>query len=390
MATVITGVVSDNTIVANQRIIDMSERISLLEPDVAPLTTFLMKLRSKDAHSQKVEWLSDELMPRLTGLAASAASADSTMGVTAGTGQYWRVGDTMRIATTGENVAVTAVSTDTLGVTRAIGSVAAATAASGVDVVLVGNASAEGATIGTLKQTKLVANYNYTQIQRNPYGTTETLANSDLYGGPDMKRERMKKMIEHKASIEHTLFWGRRQLTTSGAQPIAWAGGLSDFITTNITTAASNALTLSAFETFLRSAYRYGSHNKVLFCSPLIASGISNFAASRMAPPQATVSAWGTKLNRYVSGAYGDGLDVVVMREWQDYQAGSNQFGGWAFLIDMDDLRFRPLQNRNTKVLRDRQAPDEDSQKEEVLTEWTLEIGNEKNHAVLKGVTAFS
>lgn len=390
MATVLTGVVSDNTIQSSQRVIDMSEKISLLEPDAAPLTSFLMKLSSKDAFSQKVEWLQDELVPRLTALAASAATADATITVTTGTGQYFRANDVLRIATTGENVAVTAVSTDTLGVTRAIGSVAAATAASGVDVVLVGNASQEGATIGTLKQTKLTATYNYTQIQRNPYGATNTLANSELYGGPDMQRERKKKAIEHKASIEHTLFWGRRQLTTSGTQPQGFCGGLSDYISTNITTAASGALTQTAFETFLRSGQRYGSTKKVFFCSPLIGSGLSSFALGKLAPPTPRINEWGVKVTSYQSGAFGDDLDVVVVREWQDFQTGSTQFGGWGYLVDMNDVRIRPLRNRNTKLLQNRQAPDEDSVKEEFLTEFSFEIGNEKNHAILKGVTAYS
>src|SRR6478609_4446278 len=117
MPTVLSGVVSDFTILSNQRVIDMSEKISLLEPDAAPLTNFLRKLNKKDAFSQKVEWLADELIPRLTTLAASAATADTTISLAAGTGQYFRANDVLRIATTGENVAITAMSTDTAGVT---------------------------------------------------------------------------------------------------------------------------------------------------------------------------------------------------------------------------------------------------------------------------------
>ena len=394
MATALTGVVSDNTILSNQRVIDMSEKISQLESDVAPLTRFLNKVGTKSCFSQKVEWLADELLPRLTGLAASAASADTTLTLTAGTGQFFRAGDIFRIATTGENVAVTAMSTDTAGVTRGIGSVAAATAASsGVDVILVGNASQEGATIGTLKQTKLTANYNYTQIQRQPYGATNTLAASKLYGGPDIKRERKKKLEEHLIAQEHTMFWGRRNLITSGTQPQGFAGGVSDYITTNVTSAGSNALTQTGFETFLRTAFRYGSTNKVLCASPLIMSGLSSFPLGRLAPPSPDVNKWGTSVRQYMSGA-GDTIDIVLMREWQDYSTAGGQYGGWAFLLDMDDIRMRTLgegdESRSTKLLKNRQAPDEDSTKEEYLTEFTLEIGNEKNHAVMKAVTAYS
>ena len=124
------------------------------------------------AYSQKVEWLSDELVPRLTTLAASATSAATSLSVATGTGAYFRAGDVVKVATTGENCYITAVSssTDTIYVTRALGGVTAISAASGVDVVKVGNAAAEGATLGTLIQTKKVANYNYAQIQRDPWG----------------------------------------------------------------------------------------------------------------------------------------------------------------------------------------------------------------------------
>lgn len=389
MATMLTGVVSDNTILANQRVIDMSEKISLLEPDAAPLTTFLQKLNKKDCFSSKVEWLSDELKPRLTALAATAASADTTIGLTAGTGQYFRAGDVLRIATTGENVAVTAMATDTAGVVRAIGSVAAATAASGVDVVLVGNASQQGATIGTLKQTKLTANYNYTQIQRNPFGSTNTEAVSENYGGPELKRERGKKLLEHKVEMEHTAWFGRRHLITSGTQPQGFCGGFSDYVTTNITSAGSNALTQTGFETFLRTGFRYGSRNKVLFCSPLIMSGLSSFPQGRLAPPSPDVNKWGVHVRKYESGA-GDQVDIINLREFQDYQTALTQFGGWAFLVDMNDVRMRPLRTRDTRYMENLQAPDEDSEKHEFRTEWSIEIGNEKNHAILKAVTAYS
>jgi hypothetical protein len=393
MATIATGVVSDNTITANQRVIDMSDYINLLEDDAAPFTRFLNRVNKQTCFSQKKEWLSDELIPRLTALAATAASADTTIGLTAGTGQYFRVGDVLRIATTGENVAVTAMATDTAGVTRSVGGVNAATAASGVDVVYVGNAALEGATIGTLKQTKLTANFNYTQIQRHPFGATNTLAASQLYGGPDMKRERKKKLLEHLIAWEHTFFWGQRDLFTGGTQPQGFAGGLTDFIVTNITSAGSNALTQTAFETFLRTGFRFGSRNKVLFCSPLIMSGLSSFPMGKLAPPNPDISKWGVHVQQYQSGA-GDVVDVVNMREWVDYSTNLTQFGGWAFLVDMTDVYMCTLEgngiSRDTKLYENRQAPDEDSVKSEYLTEATLLVGNEKNHAILKAVTAYS
>ena len=67
----------------------------------------------------------------------------------------------LRVGTTGEALEVDTVSGDGFVVTRSIGTVAAATAAGSANLVIIGNASAQGATLGTRKQTKRVAQFNY-------------------------------------------------------------------------------------------------------------------------------------------------------------------------------------------------------------------------------------
>ena len=385
MPTILTGVVDDADILSNQRVVDMSPTIAQLEPDEAPLTTMLQKVGSRAAYSQKVEWLSDELVPRLTTLAASATSADTAITVATGTGTYFRPGDVVKIATTGENCSVSAVSANTIYVTRAIGGVTALSAASGGDLVKVGNAAAEGATLGTLIQTKKVANYNYAQIQRDPWGFTNTLVASKLYGGPEPANEAKKKLIEHKRQLENTMFFGVRDLNTSGSAPIGYCGGLFQYVTSNITTSVGT-LTESVFEAFLRKAFRYGSQNKVFFCSPLVLSALSSFAQSKLAPPSPSITEYGVSLSTYQS-AQGAKVQIAVKRDWYDFQSTSGQYGGIGVMVDMDDVTMRPL--RNTVLKPDRQANDEDSVKQEYLTEWSMEIGNEKKHAIISGITGY-
>ena len=52
-----TGLVDDSDILANERVIDMSDIVGQLETDMTQFTTALMKVRSKPATSSKVEWL---------------------------------------------------------------------------------------------------------------------------------------------------------------------------------------------------------------------------------------------------------------------------------------------------------------------------------------------
>jgi len=386
MPTILTGVVDDADILSNQRVVDMSPTIAQLEPDEAPLTTMLQKVGKRAAFSQKVEWLSDELVPRLTTLSASAASDLTAIAVATGTGTYFRPGDVVRIATTGENCSVSAVSANTVYVTRALGGVTALSAASGVDLIKVGNAAAEGATLGTLIQTKKVANYNYAQIQRDPWGFTNTLIASKLYGGPEPANEAKKKLIEHKRQLENSLFWGKRDLTTpASGTPTGYVGGLFDYISSNITSVGGN-LTESVMETFLRTAFRYGSQNKVMFVSPLVASAMSSFAQGKLALASVDTNKYGVSLGQYQS-ASGAVIQIMIKRDWLDFQASGNQYGGIGVVVDMDDVKMRPL--RDTVLKPDRQANDEDSVKQEYLTEWSFEIGQEKKHAIIRGITGY-
>jgi hypothetical protein len=387
----LTGVVSDLTIAQAQRVVDMNPVIQQLQDDVNPLVQLLQKTASKPAKSQLVQWLEDDLVPILDTLTVSAATAASgTSTLTFATNPF-RVRDILRLSSNGENVAVTGITGLSAGVVRAL-SIAGVSAAVGSDVIKVGNAALEGATLGTLIQTKKIGQSNNCQIQRDPFGFTNTALASDMWGGPLDNNEKAKKFIEHRRQLEQTAFFGLRAFDATGTQPVAYAGGLFDFIATNKTSSVAT-LGQTTFETFLRSAFRYGSRNKVLFASPLIRSALSSFPLGKLAPPSnEAVKSWGTSVVSYLSGAGYGTVNVVEKRDWQDYQAASannlSSPSGMAFLVDMDNVKWRPL--RDTRYIQNRQAPDEDSTKNEYLTEGCLEVDLEKSHALLLGVTAYS
>lgn len=391
--TMLTGVVDDNTILSNQRVIDMDADIAQLEPDEAPLVTFLMKLNKRPAYSQKVEWLEDELHPRYTTASASFTNVAVTVNVAAGTGAYFKINDVIRDELTGENMLVTAVATDALTVTRGIGSVPGTASSGAADgIIRLSNASAEGALLPVLKQTKKTAQFNYCQIIRTPFGMTETLIHSKLYGQPDvMAYEANKKLTEHKREIENTLWMGRRNLDVSGAAPRAFMGGVTDFLTTN--TATGGAMTQKVFEQFLigtasagPKVARYGGPRKVGFASPLVMGALSSYAASRLAPPSVDQSKWGVSLDVYRS-ANGFNVGLVEKRDWADFATASPALGGSLFVLDMENVVLRPLQGRDTQLKPKRQANDEDSQKQEYLTETSFMLKQERTHAWLRGVT---
>lgn len=384
--TVATGLVDTETVLSDERVIDMDDEIKMLDPDTSQFTTMLQTLGSSPAVREKINWLEDQLFPRLSALAASATSAATTLVVTTGQGAYFRAKDIVRIAASGEAVTVTSISTDTLTVVRALGGVAAATAQSGTDLLIVGNAAAQGATLGTRHITKKVLGYNYTQILRTPFGFTNTEANIETYGGPAPMFEETKKLVEHKRAMEQTLFFGARSFSSAAPNSIGTCGGAVEYISTNISNPAGS-LTHALLDQYLQAGLAHGSKNKVLFCAPLVARAISGFLKTAWQPPQVGDRKFGAFVDGYISGAYGWSVPIVVKRSWNDFSTANTQYGGWAFLIDMDLVKLRPLRNRNTKLLRNRQANDADESTHEYLTEFSLEFAIEASHQIIRGVT---
>jgi len=134
----------------------------MLDPDVSQFHTMLLKLPQEKAKSFKVEWLEDRLVPRTTGLAATAASDLTNFTVTTSTGTYFKAGDIVRIVSTGEAVRVTGVAASSITVVRAVGAVSAASAASSADggLVIVGGSNEQGGTLPTALITQRTAAYN--------------------------------------------------------------------------------------------------------------------------------------------------------------------------------------------------------------------------------------
>lgn len=224
---------------------------------------------------------------------------------------------------------------------------------------------------------------NYTQIQRDPYGFTNTLIATDLYTGGEPDYERKKKLVEHKRAIEYLLFWGARYLDTTGADPVGYVGGIVEFIATNIHNVAGS-LTKSSMDTYFQQDLQHGSENKVLFAAPQVATELSGFLRDNWVRVDAKARLWGSKVDALISGSYGFQIPVIVKRDWNDFSTTNTQYGGWAFLVDLDYVKLRPL--RETRLLRNRQNNDVDGYDEEYLSEFALEFQQERVHALFKGV----
>lgn len=380
------GVVATDDILADEKVVDMANQFRLLEGgDESQFMTILNKLPSQKAIREKVNWLEDQYFPNLSALAASALSAATSVDVTADEGNYFRVGDLVRVASSGEILEVTGVTTDAIGVTRSIGAVAAATAASGVELLIIGNVSAQGADYGTLKVTTRVLGFNYTQITRHPFGFTNTDAEIETYGPGDPANEIAKKAVEHKRALANQCWVGGRAYDSSGNK--GHMGGIvSEFISTNVSNAVGT-LSLTALDDAVQDVLINGTMNKVIFAAPTPAGALSRLMSNDWIQARPDEKLYGAKVTGFVSGAFGSQVPVITERSWGRESAAGKGRGGWMVILDLAYIKKRPLRNRGTRLLKNRQGNGVDSVVHEYLTEMSLEVAVEKAHGLLTGIT---
>jgi len=383
---VATGVQDTESGTAAEHVIDMAPDIAMLDPDTSQFITILQKLPSRVSTQVKVNWLEDQLFPNYTTLASSASSADTVLNVATGTGVYARTGDILFLEASGEKVLVVSVSTDAITVTRALGGVAAASAQTGTGVLVVGNASRQGADTGVLKATVRAVQFNYNQIFRMPWGFTGTEAEVELYGADDPERETAKKTIEHKRQLELALWLGARSFSSASNSSLGTMGGVKEYLATNVST-GFGAVSLTGIDVKLEAIYQHGSLNKVAFCGPIAARGLSNAFAANWVRARPDDNVYGAKVNAFLNGSYGASLPIIVKRDWGNY--GSAGFGlkGAMFILDLDLLKRRPMRNRDTRILPNRQGNGEDRVVFDILTEMSFQLQQESAHGVIYGIT---
>lgn len=312
-------------------------------------------------------------MPRVTTLSASALSSATAFGVTA---DIFRVGDVVRVTNYGFGLLISATAAGAITATK-IGATAQVSALSGSELYLVANANAEGSSLREIKYPQLVTASNYCEIVQTPFGVTGTEDATEHYSGDERARLRRFHGVEHARTLEDIFFWGPRDLQNTNQRT---CGGLTEFISTNIT--PQTTLTEAQWETFLRTGFRYGSGNKIAFCSPKGSQALNGFAQSNISVTNDRASTYGVNMRTYVSSQ--GNVDIVMHRNWAD----SAIYGGYIVLVDMDAVKMRPL--RATRLQADVHAPDYDGFKDRWLSEVSLAVQHERKHALLTGLTGLN
>lgn len=367
---------------------DVADVVSLLDVERYPLLAILTNagkdpvskqgkaLKKKETTDPEFKWFEDTFGARTyvaaTGQTGKDVSAAFTVAVTAGNGVNFQAGDVIFIPAHKITAEVTSVSTDTLTCTADLGGTTGTLDLSSDEIWIIGNANQEGAGLRAIKGTTAVEKTGYTQIFRTPFGVTETSKNTKTFiRENDLDYQRRKKGIEHMIDIERAFLFGKKHRDTSGTHPKRFTMGIMETISTYAT---ANVDTEAEFETFLESAFAHGNTEKYALVSAAFVTQINTWAKNKVQIVQSEKT-YGLTILKYVS-AHGT---VNLIKH--DLLTGT-PYGNYCVVLDMEVLTYRYLSARDTKLLTDRQANDEDQKVEEYLTECGLQMEQESRHAV--------
>lgn len=382
-------------------IVDAVDKIFLLEPNKHPLVTLMTNvgkvydgkawkgtaMLKKATGNPEFKWFEDFYggrYARVSGTCTAAAGQTPTVvGAGSSSGTIFTTGDVVKNARTGEVVVIGAVTATTITLTtRGFGSVAAAAMSDGDGLFIIGNVNEENGGARNVNTTQTGAQTNYTQIFKTTIALSNTEKEANLYGGKDLPYQRAKKGTEHALDIERAFWWGQKTSDTgTQGHPRRATGGVHEFISggSAYTQNQGGPLTAPDLNTFLREAFTYGSDHKMLFAGGIVVQAINEIARGQiqMAP---LATSYGMKVNTWVS-AFGT-INIVHNPLFvQDY-------AGYAFLLDMECFAYRYMNNRDTQLQTNIQAPDADGEVDQYLSEVGLQRAQAAKHGLLLGVTS--
>lgn len=369
-------------ILADQKEIDMGDRILEIEPDATPLAVFSKRLNKKRTVNPKYDWLENDNEPRFDRINNAAGEASTETVLTVDNGAYFHAQDMVYVTRTGETMRVVSIDTNDITVVRGVGSTAVAMVDND-ELLIIGSSAEEGATSKSPVSHNPTKVTNYCQIFRTPFELTETLRHTAAEVQPhDWNLQANHAGVEHMKDLEYAFLFGHPSENTSGTHPRRTTGGFYHFATQN-ETGAGGTLTEAEFFGGLRPVFRYGSRTKLGMASRLAVDVLNSFPRGKLEVQQSEKT-FGVRVMRYVS-PHGD-LNVVTHNLLE-----GDEFGGHVAIADLDQVAYRYLAgaegSRDSKILTNRQANDADTRKDEYLAEVGLSMGLALTHGSITGIT---
>ena len=245
--------------------LDMEDAIHLISPfDVPFLGTYGAQggsaFASESTSSKKVEWLEDELVPASDKVNMGSNINNSATTLVVDNGAYFKVGDLIRVDD--ELMAVSAVSSNNLTISRGYGDSSAAAHNDNADVFILGTIPVEGADPVSGINNQRTSLYNMTQIYQDELEVTRSEEKAAKYGvSSEIAYQGGKRLKEAAVKLEQNIILGSRNEDTTNKKRSM--GGLDYFITSNVDS-STNALTLAKINDQMQASFNAGGNVDIL------------------------------------------------------------------------------------------------------------------------------
>lgn len=362
------------------RRLDIGSRIALLDADQTPFLALTNKTQNERCISPKFTNYEDTMQARTDQVNGTTGTGTS---VVVDNGGRFNVEDLVLVPRTKELMRVTAISTNTLTVTRGVGSTAVAL----VDddpLYIVGSAAMEGDVSKQARSDTPSAVINYTQIFKDPVDESGTALSSDFVTEPhDWDYQKDKKGKEHASRQERSAWFGRP--SESGTPAVRTTGGFFHFQGSTNAVDAGGSWTESELWAAAPSLFRYGSKRKIAFAGSI---------------PLGVVSQWANGKVQLHLGDSALGLETTELRSplGRLFLAHAPLFddtavySGYVAVVDMDTVKKRYLAggvggSRDTHFVDNIQENDRDGKKGEYRSEIGWQWGEPSKNGYIYGIT---
>ena len=338
----------------------------------------------QNCENPKFEWANTDLgTPTDTVNGAIAYDATSLV---VDNGTSFTAGHVILNTRTKERMLVTAVSTNTLTVTRGWGSsdglasgIDAAAILDGDTIALLGTAFQENTDTPSAINFASEEFYNYTQIFKEATGASLTDLATKYYGHINKMEFKRKMLLDLFLRRRAAAYYrGVRSLVTTGTYPIRTTAGLEQWITTNVHE-LTGGMSYNDFLDFTEDVMSYGGNEKIIVCNPAMMTLIQKEVVdganvSVDVAPMATE--YGIKIKR-LSTIHGD-FDFMQDRSLS-YLYPSTMAVGFALELDLvEEMILRPdVWKENV------QDNGVDGRIDEIIGEAGLKVVNQERHGII-------
>lgn len=353
---------------------DLSAGIDLIIKD-EPTLLGLIGMGTQSVHQTKFEWMSDRLNSNLATVAGAKLAADTSITVASGDGDKFRVN---AVVVAGEEyMKVTAVSGDTITVTRGFDGTVAADLADGAELRIVARPQLEGSGVGSDEGHDRYVDYNFTQIIERYAAVSNTQQAVRTHNVSDELAYQVQlRLKEMSREFNDWLIYGRR----IDGQP-RMTGGLLNFAALkNSAKANLNGAEVASkdINDLMEKVYQRGGNVNTILTNTAGARQISKLAGGTITTER-TDSATGHQVSTFVSDITGGNQATVIV----DPNFPKNKIA----LFDRNILSLRPLEGRSVYD-QDATVPGADFVARQIRGEYGIQVKNANEKiAILENVS---